>query len=229
MIHVLYLAAGQARRYGSNKLLATYRGKPLYRHGLDTILALTDGRTDVTVTVVTCWCEIEEALLREWNLEKKAKVHKEVGEMPENLQPSIGTLHDTAEYWTDASGTRRLVHCPDSHLGISHSIRDGIASLPEVHAGEYLCFVVADQPELTLRSMAALLKNADGETVTACLCADGCCGNPVLFHSSLIPELLALQGDRGGKSVMRSHPERHVDVPCDSVELRDIDVPDSIK
>ncbi|MBR5444492.1 MAG: NTP transferase domain-containing protein, partial [Clostridia bacterium] len=37
MIHILYLAAGQSRRYGSNKLLDDWNGKPLYRWGLETI------------------------------------------------------------------------------------------------------------------------------------------------------------------------------------------------
>ena len=58
MIHILYLAAGQARRFGSNKLLASYEGKPLYRHGFDAIREAIREREDCTLNVVTCWDEI---------------------------------------------------------------------------------------------------------------------------------------------------------------------------
>ncbi len=228
MNHIIYLAAGQARRYGSNKLLAEYHGKPLYRHGLEAILTAVGRRTDTTVTVVSCWNEIEEVLLHEWDLIKMLKVHESFGNLHEIYTQNVDVVHELRSCWTNASETRRVVHCPDSHMGVSHSICAGILSIPLIREGDYLCFAVADQPALTAESVEKLLKNADGDTLTACLCADGNCGNPVLFHNKLIPELLALQGDRGGKSVMRSHPERHVDVPCEPVELRDIDMPETV-
>jgi len=46
----------------------------------------------------------------------------------------------------------------------------------------------------------------------------------VLFSAGLVPELLALEGDKGGKSVMKKHPENHIDIPCEPAELEDIDV-----
>ena len=30
-------------------------------------------------------------------------------------------------------------------------------------------------------------------------------GNPVIFHNSFVPELMELQGDTGGKSVLKRH------------------------
>ena len=33
-----------------------------------------------------------------------------------------------------------------------------------------------------------------------------------------------LERYRGGKAVMRRHPEGHIDVPCDPAELDDVDV-----
>ena len=32
-------------------------------------------------------------------------------------------------------------------------------------------------------------------------------GNPVIFHESFVPELMELQGDTGGKSVLKRHME----------------------
>lgn len=184
MIHIIYMAAGQSRRYGSNKLLALRDGKPLYRYGLDAILEAIRGRRDCTLTVVTCWEEIRTAMAAE----------------------GIG-----------------CAVCPDSHLGVSYTIRAGIracALLP----GDYLCFCVADQPRLTAGTVARLLDAAERRPLTACLTADGVSGNPTLFAASLSDELCALEGDRGGKAVMRRHPEGHVEVSCGAEELFDIDV-----
>ena len=44
--HIIYLAAGGGSRFGSNKLLCPLEGKPLFRHGLDTLAAWSGpGRT----------------------------------------------------------------------------------------------------------------------------------------------------------------------------------------
>ena len=184
MIHILYLAAGQSRRYGSNKLLDRYNGKPLYRYGLETIRSVVQNRKDGTLTVVTCWQEIADAC---------------------------------------AEDEIRCILCPDSHLGISYSIRAGIRSCGSLDAEDYLCFSVADQPALTQESFARLLDTASEQPLTACLSCGDQSGNPTLFSAVLADELCALEGDRGGKSVMRRHSERHLDVPCTAEELFDID------
>lgn len=53
MIHLIYLAAGASRRFGADKLLAVYDGKPLFLHGLHTLAAACAGRADTRLTVVT--------------------------------------------------------------------------------------------------------------------------------------------------------------------------------
>ena len=185
MIHILYLAAGQSRRYGSNKLLGMRGGKPLYRHGLDAVLTAVRNRGDCTVTVVTCWNAISEDC--------------------------------------DACGIR-CIPCPDSHRGISYTIRAGVRSCGELQPEDYLCFCVADQPSLTPESIGCLLDAASERPLTACLTCGEQSGNPTLFSAQLAEELCALEGDRGGKSVMRRHPERHTAVPCAAEELTDVDV-----
>ena len=133
MIHILYLAAGQSRRYGSNKLLAARAGKPLYRHGLDAIREAIREREDCTLTVVTCWQEIHRQLAEE----------------------GICT-----------------VDCPDSHLGVSYTIRAGIRSLDGLSEGDYLLFAVADQPNLRRETIGRLLDTAEKHPLTAFFAAD---------------------------------------------------------
>ena len=185
MIHIIYMAAGQSRRYGANKLLTLRGGKPLYRHGLDVMRDVIRHRADCTLVVVSCWQEILDALTAE--------------EIP-------------------------CVPCPNSHLGISHTIRAGIGACGSLSVTDYLCFCVADQPDLTAESVSRLLDATAQQPLTACLAAGEISGNPTLFSAVLADELLSLEGDRGGKAVMRRHPERHVDVPCEAKELKDIDV-----
>ena len=185
MIHILYLAAGQSRRYGANKLLDDFHGKPLYQHGLDAILTTIKGRSSCSLTVVTCWQEIL-------------------------------TYCETAGI--------RAVDCPDSHMGVSYTIRAAIHSLGVLNKEDWLCFAVADQPYLTPESVGCLLDCTARKPLTACLAAGEISGNPVLFAASLTEELCALSGDKGGKAVMRRHPENHLDIPCMEKELEDIDV-----
>ena len=59
--HILYLAAGSGRRFGSNKLLYNWKGKSLYRYGLDMLADLVQRREDCTLTVVSRYPEIREA------------------------------------------------------------------------------------------------------------------------------------------------------------------------
>lgn len=56
--HIIYMAAGNSRRFGENKLLSHYRGKALYRHGLDMLIGAVGDREDVELTVVSQYREI---------------------------------------------------------------------------------------------------------------------------------------------------------------------------
>ncbi|MBQ4354581.1 MAG: nucleotidyltransferase family protein [Clostridia bacterium] len=187
MIHLFYLAAGQSRRYGSNKLLADFGGRALFRYGLDALRRAAGQRDDCTLTVVTCWDSI-------------------------------------ADFCTEAG--IRCIPCPESALGVSYTIRAAIRSAGVLRETDWFVFAVADQPYLTPESIGRLLDAAKENPLTACLACGEQSGNPVLFSASLAEELCALEGDRGGKAVMRAHPERHIDIPCEKQELWDMDIPD---
>lgn len=58
--YIFYLAAGNSRRFGSQKLLHTYNGKELYRHTLDVLK-----QTQYEIIVVTQHQEIYDAMLKD--------------------------------------------------------------------------------------------------------------------------------------------------------------------
>lgn len=65
MIHIIYMAAGNSRRFGSNKLFYELDGKPMYRHLLERLIEIKDRynklKSDspaIDITAVTRYREI---------------------------------------------------------------------------------------------------------------------------------------------------------------------------
>ncbi len=181
--HIIYLASGSSRRFGSNKLLYALNGKPMFLYGLETLKRAAEMTPDCDLTVVSCYEAIRDAA---------------------------------------ASMDIRTVDSPDSEKGISHTIRAGIAALGDLNDQDYLLFAVADQPYLSQTSVRRLLDLAETGVACGSLCFGDRPGNPTLFSASLIPELLALEGDTGGRAVLRRHKTRFVQADS-PMELEDID------
>lgn len=57
-ISLIYLAAGNSRRFGTNKLLYPWEGKPLYRHLLDRLVSIAFRHPKWEIIVVTQYPEI---------------------------------------------------------------------------------------------------------------------------------------------------------------------------
>ena len=212
MIHIIYMAAGNSRRFGSNKLFYELDGKPMYRHLLDHLIEIKDrynklknaesNNTVIDITVVTRYREILDYCA------------------------CIPDCH--------------AVLSPDSEKGISYTIKAGIMAVqeqkkPEKTSGslhntaepeDYYMFAVADQPYLKSQSMIKLidkvLENKGNKRLVFSLHCGDAVGNPCVFHSSLIPQLLSLEGDKGGRSVAKKYDCVYVDI-ADERELMDID------
>ncbi len=198
MIHIIYMAAGNSRRFGSNKLLYELDGKPMYRHLLERLIEIKDrynklksDSSAIDITVVTRYREILDYC------------------------SSIPDCH--------------AVLSPDSEKGISYTIKAGIMAVQEqkkTGMQDYYMFAVADQPYLKNQSVIKLidkvLENKGNIRLVFSLRCGDAVGNPCVFHSSLISQLLSLKGDKGGRSVAKKYDCVYVDI-ADELELMDID------
>lgn len=124
----------------------------------------------------------------------------------------------------------QAVDSPDSEKGQSYSIRAGLQALGRVKEGDFLLFLPADQPWITPKTISRLLNAAGPDTWTATAAFGERVGTPTLFSAQLLPDLLALEGDRGGRKLM-GRPGQ----PCTVVqagserELDDVDYPEQLQ
>ena len=108
--------------------------------------------------------------------------------------------------------------------GVSLSIRLGLEAVKPCSA---VLFLVCDlRKESVLRILEA--GAAHPEKIVAPEGADGRLGNPCLFPAAYFPELAELEGDRGGKRVIRAHPEAVLTVPLPEEELFDTDTKEEL-
>ena len=183
-IGCLIMAAGNASRFGENKLTASFAGKSLFSLALAAIPADTFAR----VTVVSQY----PALLQE----------------------------------AEQAGFRAIRNDrPDD--GISRTIRLGTEAMADC-AG--ILYMVADQPLLRQETVLRIVQ--DWRQHPGCIVGaahNGHRGNPCLFPARFFPELCALEGDRGGSSVIRRHEDALRLVEAAEPELSDCDTKQALE
>lgn len=123
------------------------------------------------------------------------------------------------------NGRWRTIINAQVNEGLASSLRAGIKAIPETTVGALV--VLADMPgistELIARVIAAFTAEAGG--VIAYPADDAARqGHPVLWPRYLFPELLALKGDTGGKSLLQTHKAISRPVPVSGADaFLDID------
>lgn len=116
----------------------------------------------------------------------------------------------------------RAVPSPESEKGLSYTIRAALSALEPLDERDFLAFVTADQPYLSVQTAARLLDAAAPGVCCATTAYAGRAGSPTLFSAALAPELRALTGDQGGRRVLLRHECVTVQA-CSERELMDID------
>ena len=108
----------------------------------------------------------------------------------------------------------KVVVNPEFREGLSSSIKKGLSNITETSA---VMILLGDQPlvgkEIINRLLAELGRGDRGIIVPV---YDNIRGHPVIFTPLYRDELLALQGDVGGKEIVRAHPEDVTEVNIDS-------------
>jgi CTP:molybdopterin cytidylyltransferase MocA len=122
----------------------------------------------------------------------------------------------------------RLVPCPEWHRGQSASLAAGVGALP-ADAGAAVV-VLADMPLVDPDAIRAVVRRwrEGGALLVSCRYGE-VAAPPTLYDRSLWPELVALEGDRGGRDVVRRHADRVGWVECPAAALSDVDLPEDLE
>ena len=196
-VSVVVLAAGASTRFGRPKQLLPWGGQTLVERMVGEALRVNEARKVVVV----------------------------LGHEADQVTSALAALKRDA-------GARLSFVLNKDYLtqGQSSSVRAGIAALPAGTAAAI--FVPVDQPLLTavhlnalVARWAALAVQGDDRAIVAAAHA-GRRGLPVLFAGAFFPELMQTEGDQGGRSVIRRHPEAVSAVEVGAGVLLDVDTPD---
>ena len=140
------------------------------------------------------------------------------------LEPIVVVISDDARFADALAGLRLLVvKNPTPELGISTSIATGLGLLPETT--EAALIGVADQPQLNADAIAELVRAFSPGRIVVPRYGDHR-GNPPIFDRRFFPDLLRLQGDRGGQGVIAANPQAVIEVNLNAAMGDDVDRPE---
>lgn len=239
MIHIIYMAAGNSRRFGSNKLFYELDGKPMYRHLLDHLIEIKDRYNKLKNTGTNKPLDSDEMdadTVIDTYIGTDTGLSKKPGKKTKNAESNnpviditvVTRYREILDYCACIPDCHAVLS-PDSEKGISYTIKAGIMAVQEqkkTGMQDYYMFAVADQPYLKSQSVIKLIdkvleNKGNMKSVFSLRCGDTV-GNPCVFHSSLISQFLSLEGDKGGRSVAKKYDCVYVDI-ADERELTDID------
>lgn len=135
----------------------------------------------------------------------------------------VVTSHEAIR--TELAGTKaEVVWNPMPERGIASSIHCAIRHLGIAEDAAYL-FSVADQPFLRQEDLGAFMEGfLHSGKAMGCMAHQGVWGNPAVFSGKYVRRLLLLEGDQGGKKILRESPEQVFVFECrEEKALRDID------
>ncbi|GBQ82489.1 translation initiation inhibitor YjgF [Gluconacetobacter johannae DSM 13595] len=116
----------------------------------------------------------------------------------------------------------------DHAHGLSASLRAGLAAAgPHAPSGVLVC--LGDMPLIDTPLIDRLVARHRQDRAPATVPVhDGRIGHPVLWDRSVFPALMALEGDVGGRALIRAHAGRLATVPADAAIHADFDTPDRL-
>jgi molybdenum cofactor cytidylyltransferase len=126
-----------------------------------------------------------------------------------------------------AENRLRMVRAARSAEGLAWSLKAAIAGLPADCAGAFV--FLGDMPRVDSAMAPRLAEALAAGALAAAPVFAGRRGHPALFAAALFPELLALDGDRGGAAVLaRLGPALALVPSPDDGVLFDVDRPEDL-
>jgi molybdenum cofactor cytidylyltransferase len=112
---------------------------------------------------------------------------------------------DVARAIRTSIGTRTVAN-PDYLRGQATSLRAGLEAMSE--DSEAAVLILGDQPAVDAPKVRAIVASyTQSEVPVVQATYGGMPGHPVLFDRSIWADLMAIDGDRGARDVLRQHPE----------------------
>ena len=196
MVSTVVLAAGMSTRMGRNKLLLSFRDKPLVVHAVETLLASKVGEI-----IVVLGHESEKV----WD----------------RLEDYAGQVSNGGQ-----RRRVLLVNNPDYRDGLSTSVRTGVQAVsPQAEAiMVYLADQPLLEPGDVDRIIEAFAAAKAENKMIVVPFFKGERGNPVILDASLRDSILGIVGDVGCKGVIKRYPEKvyAIEMENDHV-VRDVD------
>jgi len=120
-----------------------------------------------------------------------------------------------------------IVQARDHALGLSASLKAGIAALPGDAAGALV--FLGDMPLIPHAVLRPLTEAILFGGPAAVPVFEGRIGNPAALSAEIFPQILALDGDRGARAILEGLGQALVRVPSpDAGVLVDVDRPDDL-
>lgn len=115
------------------------------------------------------------------------------------------------------------VFSQESKKGLSYTIRKGLLAAGKEEA--WYLFMTADQPFVSAETILGLIKGVEiSQKNMGTILYEGVPATPTIFAGSYYEELMALEGDKGGRKVLMAHPEEVYGYQVqDRKELKDFD------
>ncbi len=123
-----------------------------------------------------------------------------------------------------------IVHNPHHNVGLSTSLKTGVAALPETTDGVLIC--LGDMPLVTPDIINALIQAFDPtEGRSICVPVFGRKrGNPILWSRNFLTEMSKLSGDVGARPLLEEHADQvHEVLMTDDGVLFDVDTPEHLQ
>lgn len=192
------MAAGLATRMGKDKLALPWKKTTVLGHVLQTVLEVI---------------KLQESLTPQYGIEIHVVSRQRI-----ETYISEDCIREFREYCG-------IWHYVPSPRPLAETINLGLQDLnSKVHS---FAFLPGDQVGITVRELSGCL----GEVLKflpdfLVPIAGNKAGSPVFFHRRYVPELLALQGDQGGRVVLNRYPDRWLKFCVEESSFKDVDTPE---